>query len=80
MAKYDPLREHLRKDGSRRITMTFEQIGVLVDGLPPSAFEYRQWWENQAADTHVNADAWMAAGYRVATVDLTAKRVTFEQQ
>ncbi len=31
MAKYDPLREYLRNDGSKRVTMTFEQISRLIE-------------------------------------------------
>jgi putative restriction endonuclease len=80
MAKYDPLREHLRLDGSRRITMTFEQIGRLVGGLPRSAYEHQAWWGNESDVRHVQKHAWHGAGYRVASFDQAAKRVTFEKR
>jgi hypothetical protein len=81
MAKYGPLREHLRLDGSRRITMTFEQISRLVGGLPRSAYEYQEWWGNEEAPTTmVHKIAWNAAGYRVGSLDHRAMRVTFERR
>jgi hypothetical protein len=86
MAKYDPLREYLRKNGSKRITMTFEQVSRLVEregrgGLPRSAYEHQAWWGNEGGSTTiVQKIAWNAAGYRVASVDHRAKRVTFERQ
>lgn len=77
MAKYDPLREHLAATATRRVEMTFDEIGALVGGLPRSAHEYREWWANEASGTHTHARAWSSAGYRVEDVNLIAKRVRF---
>lgn len=53
----------------------FDEIANLVGGLPPSAFRHRPWWANDAR--HVQAAAWMAAGWRTEAVDLDRRQVTF---
>ena len=48
MAKYDPLRDELRRRSQPRLTMTFAEIGQLVPGgLPNSAYQYPAWWANE---------------------------------
>lgn len=81
-SKYDALREHLRRQGSARVEMSFGEVAALVGELPASATGdggkyYRQWWGNN--DGHVQAQAWLDAGYEVAEVNPTARRVTFVQ-
>lgn len=77
MAKYDPLRDHLVHVLGDQHGMTFYEIADLVGGLPPSAFQYREWWDNSS---HVQADAWRAAGWHVDSVSLTSRRVTFARR
>ena len=76
MAKYHPLRALLVCDGRPRIELTFDEIGAVVGGLPRSAYEYREWWANQAPPP-VQAASWRDAGYRVDQVDLAGRRVRF---
>lgn len=81
-SKYDALRDHLRRHRSGRVEMSFDEVADLAGGLPASATGdggkyYRQWWENN--DGHVQAQAWRDAGYEVAEVNPTARRVTFVQ-
>jgi hypothetical protein len=76
MAKYDPLRNHLSLSGQPRLTMTFDQIAALVGPLPRSAWEHPAWWENHVG-THVQAAAWIDAGYRVGSIDQSRGIVTF---
>ena len=77
MAKYDPLRNELRRRGQPRITMTFSEIDQLVaGGLPNSAYQYEAWWGN-SGESHVQWHAWREAGYRVDRYDLAARTVTF---
>lgn len=64
MAKYDPLREHLFTNGAPQITMTFDAVAELVGGLPTSAREHQAWWSNAQGGAHVQAHAWVSAGYR----------------
>src|SRR5215217_6341635 len=75
--KYDPLREHLAAAASRghsAVDMDFAQVADLVGGLPPTAYERRQWWSN---DSKVQAQAWRAAGWHVDMVSLDHRRVRF---
>jgi hypothetical protein len=69
MGKYDPLREHLSLHGGQSITMSFGEIEkVLGNTLPKSAWDHQAWWANSRF-THVHAEAWLDAGYRVDSVD-----------
>jgi hypothetical protein len=78
VGKYDPLRDYLAsRDGSlREFEMSFAEAEKLVGKLPRSARIYRAWWAN-TNDARVEAQAWLSAGWRVRSVDLSAKRVTF---
>jgi len=75
MAKYDPLREHLRTRGSSAVIMTFDEIATVVGGLPQSAYTYRVWWGNEDP-THSHCRSWADAGYR-AEPDLAKRTVRF---
>lgn len=80
MSKYAPLAGYLKRQSGREpVTMAFSDIeGVIDASLPPSAFTYRAWWANNAA--HVQARAWLDAGWRVEVVSLVEQRVTFVRQ
>lgn len=62
--------------------LSFSQIKkILRDKLPPSAFRHEPWWRDASASTrHVQALAWLEAGWRVRTVDVKSGRVTFERE
>ena len=77
MAKYDPLRHYLASKPGPTLQMPFDEIAKLVDGLPPSAADHRQWWEN--SDSHVQAQAWMAAGWEIDSVDVVSRTVRFRR-
>jgi hypothetical protein len=78
MAKYEPLHLHLKKQHLKRVRMSFAQIEKLLgEGLPPSASAHRAWWANEAAGQHVQARAWLDAGFRVDDVDLDQGAVKF---
>lgn len=78
MAKYDALRDELRRRGQPRITMSFAEIDQLVPGgLPNSAYTYQAWWANERETRHVQRLAWLEAGYRVDRYDLGTRTVTF---
>ncbi len=81
--KYEPLEKYLRAlpASQDQVTLSFESIDqFLNDPLPPSAHEHRSWWSNQKQGTHVEALAWMDAGWMVDTVDLREKWVRFVRQ
>lgn len=79
MAKYEPLRDHLKADGSKIVTLSFVEIESIISGkLPQSARSYRPWWGNEEGETrHVQVRAWKSAGYRVEAVDQETGSVTF---
>jgi hypothetical protein len=72
--KYEPLSRHLRS-AAHPVSMTFDEIGRLVGGLPPSAYRHRAWWANDTS--HVEAHAWLDLGRRVEEVDLERQGVRF---
>lgn len=72
---YDALTVHLRNDGRRSITMTFDEVIAVVKGLPDSAYNYDEWWQPAG---HSHARAWVNAGYRAVPSRITEK-VTFEK-
>ena len=79
MGKYDPLYERLARAAGEKLTLTFGQIDELVQGLPPSARKHQAWWNNESAGSHIQARAWMGAGWTVDEVDRRAERVTFRR-
>ena len=83
MSQYDPLYEYLTNMTASRadITLRFADLEqVLGFLLPASAYNRRPWWGNDTgASGHVQAHAWMAAGWRVDSVDLGAERVHFRR-
>jgi hypothetical protein len=75
--KYDPLRVLLLAAADRGqgvVELTFDEIARLVGGLPDSARTLRPWWANSS---HVQAQAWRAAGFHVEQVYLDRGRVRF---
>jgi hypothetical protein len=77
MAKYVPLTEYLRAAAKRSQTtveVSFEELAILVGGLPATAFSTRQWWANSSL---VQALAWREADYHVDQVYLDRGRVRF---
>lgn len=76
--KYTPLEQYLRgiSETQKELTMSFVQVEQIInDKLPPSAYQYQAWWANQKEGSHVEAFAWMDAGWLVDTVNFTEKWV-----
>ena len=75
--KYTLLESYLRglPANQREVVLSFEQIeGIINAKLPPSAYGYQEWWENEKEGNHVNARAWANAGWKVESVDFNRKR------
>ncbi|MFL9951126.1 HNH endonuclease [Paraburkholderia agricolaris] len=81
MAKYDSLEAHLRELPSNSARLTFAEINVILPSpLPRSAYEYSPFWSNTTVgSTHVWADAWQRAGWRVAGHSLEQQYVDFRR-
>ena len=83
MSKYDPLRILLSDIAASQseITLSFEQIETILGArLPFSARHYRAWWANPStAEDHPYAQAWLAAGWKVDTVNQRDEWVRFQR-
>ena len=67
MGKYGPLEAHLSNHIEDECVLTHGQIEKIIRArLPKSASTARQWWGNEVSGSHVQADSWMHAGWKVA--------------
>jgi len=81
MAKHSALGEYLRRlpASENKAELPFGRVEQLIgDDLPPSARTWEPWWANDK--THVQAQAWMGAGWRMTSLSISDERVTFERQ
>lgn len=79
MSKYDPLRRHLEGVHAGRVTMSFAELEEIVGfRLPASARRYAAWWSNSDV-SHVQAGAWLGAGFETADVDIAGEKVSFRK-
>ncbi len=77
MSKYAPLESFLERVGKAEVTLSFAKIEKILDfQLPSSARKYAAWWSNNPTG-HVNAAAWLSAGYKAAQVDLSDEKLVF---
>lgn len=79
MSKYDALCTYLKAQTTDRLSISFSEIEkVLGFKLPPSAHDYPAWWSNENT-THVQARAWMKAGFETEEVDLGGGKLLFKR-
>ncbi len=81
-SKYDGLAAHLRQQQGGTHTMTFSDVASAIgqDSLPNSAYyAHRLWWKNVPHQTQAG-NGWLAAGWKVGTVDVIAQTVTFRKE
>jgi hypothetical protein len=79
MSKYDPLSRHLTRSKGA-VELSFDDLEeVLGFALPRSARRYPAWWSNSEG-SHVQAKAWLGAGYRTEDVNIAQERVRFVPQ
>lgn len=77
MSKYEPLYQHLRASEGASLEFGFADIEeILGFPLPASARRYPAWWSNSDR-SHVQAEAWLRAGYETAEVDVQGERLRF---
>jgi hypothetical protein len=77
--KYEPLRLWLTQVAGDRVRVSFGEIeSILGFRLPDSARALSQWWVNTRG-SHVQAAAWMDAGWRTCQVDVAGGQVSFER-
>jgi hypothetical protein len=75
--KYHPLRLYLEAVGAAAVPLSFAEIEeILGVPLPASARRHAAWWSNNPTN-HVNAQAWLQAGYASEQVDLRRQQLVF---
>lgn len=76
MSKYDSLSRYLANHSSK-LTLSFDVIEkILGFALPGSARRHPAWWSNGAV-SHVQANAWLSAGFETAEVDIPGEKLSF---
>ena len=79
MPKYDPLANHLRAHSGDVCRLYFADIERIIGAaLPRSARKHRAWWGNDLA--HVQASAWMDAGFRAEPAPVRMEPVVFRRR
>lgn len=79
MSKYLKLKSYLERLAGNRVVLTFEEIeSILESKLPDSARIYREWWGNDAHHTQAR-NGWLAAGWKVISVDFSSETVEFSK-
>lgn len=77
LMKYDALASFFATQRQQRLRLTFDQVARHAKAqLPRSAYEHPAWWANHGG-RHVQAKAWLEAGYKTENVDLEAQVVEF---
>ena len=79
-SRYHGLARHLAAQPGPAHTMTFAAVAAAIYGraLPRSAYAWRSFWINSPKQTQAR-NGWLAAGWRVAAVDLARQTVTFRK-
>ncbi|MDK2799182.1 MAG: hypothetical protein PWQ70_801 [Clostridiales bacterium] len=68
VGKYYLLEKYLDRQSAPEITLTFPEIERIIgEPLPASAYKYPAWWANGG---HIQADAWLNAGWKVGELKL----------
>ena len=83
MSKYRLLHDYLTDlpATTADITLRFDEVEqILGERLPASASQHSAWWANEASTTrHMQARAWLAAGWRVDAVNQGQQWVRFRR-
>ena len=75
--KYDNLSKYLKAERKDTVSLSFAELeSILGFQLPRSAYTYQVWWANGG---HVQAAAWLNAGFLVDNVSLTDQYVVFRK-
>jgi hypothetical protein len=64
MSKYSPLRKFLSLHRENKVTLTLEQIEIIInEELPKFARKYDAWWRGPADHPHV--ENWVNIGWKI---------------
>ncbi|MFQ6121972.1 MAG: hypothetical protein ACE5LA_02805 [Dehalococcoidales bacterium] len=80
MAKYDPLREYLRKQPmtTTQVVLSFQQIEKIIgQSMEPAARKWLRAWDNTPSAPR--QDSWLDVGWEVTMADLNTEKVRFQR-
>ena len=80
LSKYNPLKKYLSRRGryANLINLTFSKVqGIINSDLPFGALRKEEWWRNSNSTTQ--GRAWMSCGWKVQSVSLKDRLVTFKR-
>lgn len=65
MAKYDPLRDYLKRQRADEIELTFAEIERRIGAMLPKSANQAQWWAGvaDAGAGSVQGQAWKSVGF-----------------
>ncbi|HVV65729.1 MAG TPA: hypothetical protein VHC42_09680 [Rhizomicrobium sp.] len=79
MSKYRRLAQFFKAQTAEFLRMTFDEVEQEAGfKLPASARLHQAWWANDRA-RHVQAKAWLEAGYESEQVDMAGGRLAFRR-
>lgn len=77
--KFSPLKQYLVSSDKSEITLSFAEIESIIGiTLCKSAYTYSAYW--LPSPTHTMPNTILAAGYKIASIDLSGKRIALEKQ
>jgi hypothetical protein len=80
MSKYQPLTDFLSASSVHHLPLTFAEVEAILGAkLPSSAYEHPAWWANDSGRSHVQAKAWLSAGFETEQIDKQAKKLVFKR-
>lgn len=80
-SRYDHLARWLRRlnRSADRVQLRFTDVEQIIESaLPDSARKHRAWWANDS-HTHVQSMSWLAADWRVSSINMDQELVTFSR-
>jgi hypothetical protein len=78
MGKYERLGDHLRKQRTNLVPMTFAEIERVVGSKLPKSQRYPAWWSNNPWN-NVMTKVWLDAGFETEQVDVEGRRLVFRR-
>ncbi|WP_419991812.1 DUF7662 domain-containing protein [Streptococcus mitis] len=77
--KFSKLKQYLEECGKTELTLSFADIECIIGcTLCKSAYNYSAYWA--PSPTHTMPNTILAAGYKVASVDLIGKSLMLQRQ
>lgn len=81
VSKYYPLEVFLKNVDAKEITMSFDDIEIVIEKpLPASAYKHRAFWGNEVSGTHRISLAWMNASFLVVEVNIIEEKIVFRKR